>query len=871
MLRDKIEMNRQSISLILWSSKKLHMVVGLLMLMPTTIFAKDIVTSESGKDEVYVFNEALLKGSTINQQALIRLSEGNDVVPGVYDVDLYVNKQFVEKASIRFEEMADNQVQPCFSAELLNRASIITKQQGVNTPNKTDECKQLDYFLEYGTSRFDLGRLRLNLTIPQSSMKQTPRGYVAPELLDAGESIGFINYVANYYHNEYKANNDRYRQNSTYIGLNGGINIGKWQFRQQSSVTFNENDTNWNNIRNYVKRPITSLKSELNIGQLYTTGRFFSGLSYNGINLSTDDRMLPESLRGYAPVVQGIAQTIAKVSISQNGQEIYQTTVSPGPFRITDLYPTNYNGDLLVTVTEADGSSSQFRVPFSAVPDSVRPGAFKYSIDLGRTRDVGEDTNFINIISQYGLNNVITLNSGLRFADGYQSAIVGSAYTTFVGAFSGEATISHAQLPNEGYLTGWMFGANYSKTFEQTNTTVALAGYRFSTEGYRDLSDVISVRQAVQDGNVYQSNTYKEKSRVTIMLNQALNKYGIIYLSGSASNYRDSRPNDYQLQLGYGKTFRSGVSLNLTLTRQAVVANTNTDQNTHTELFQNDKQDMTLGLAVTIPLYKNKYVQNLRLNYTNTAAYDSYQMNLNGEISQFDNLLYNAGISYDDQSKISVWNLGLNQKFNNLSAGLNASQSKNYWQVSINGQGALALHRGGLTFGPYLGDTFALIEAKGAEGAKVLSGENIKVNKSGYALLPSLSPYRYNTIALNPEGMPIHTELESGDIKVAPLAGASTKIKFKTRQGYPILIRSQLSSGQTIPLGSEVFNEQSENLGISGQSGQIYVRTDKAAGTLKVTWGNEKADSCLIHYRIPEDQRIKPLIRLDKICEIKGN
>lgn len=862
-------MNRQAIAFVLSGSKKLNIVMGLLILMPTTIFAQNIGTRTSGKDDTYVFNEALFKGATINQKALMRLSEGGDVAPGTYDVDLYVNKQFVEKASIHFIETVNHAVEPCFSTELMNRASIIVKREDANVPSHQDECEQLDTLVEHGTSKFDLGRLRLDLTIPQSSMKQTPRGYVQPELLDAGESIAFINYIANYYHSEYNINNNSYKQDSTYIGLNGGINIGKWQFRQQSSVTFNENGADWNNLRNYVKRPIPSLKSELNLGQLYTSGRFFSGLSFNGINLSTDDRMLPESMRGYAPVVQGIAQTTAKVSISQNGQEIYQTTVSPGAFRITDLYPTNYNGDLVVTVTEADGSSSQFRVPFSAVPDSVRQGAFKYSIDLGRTRDIGEDTDFINITSQYGLNNTITLNSGLRFAEGYQSAIVGSAYTTFLGAFSGEATISHAQLPDEGYLTGWMFGANYSKTFEQTHTTVALAGYRFSTEGYRDLSDVISVRQSVKDGYIYQSNTYKEKSRITIMLNQTLNQYGIIYLSGSMSNYRDQRSNDYQIQLGYGKTFNNGISFNLSLTRQEVFLKTNTEQDVNPDLFQNDKQDMTLGMAVTIPLYKNKYVQNLRLNYTNTQAYDSYQMNLNGEIDKFDNLLYNAGISYDDQSGISVWNLGLTKKFNNLNAGLNASQSKNYWQTSVNGQGALAIHSGGVTFGPYLGDTFALIEAKGAEGAKVLSGNNITVNKYGYALLPSLSPYRYNTIALNPEGMPIHTELESGDVKVAPFAGASPKIKFKTRQGYPLLIRSQLETGQTIPLGAEVFNEKSENLGISGQNGQIYVRTDQTEGTLKVTWGNEKEDSCSIHYHIPEDQQMNPLIRLDKTCEIE--
>lgn len=78
--------------------------------------------------------------------------------------------------------------------------------------------------------------------------------------------------------------------------------------------------------------------------------------------------MLPESQRGFAPVVRGIARGTAQISIKQNGYEVYQTTVPPGPFAINDIYSLNGNGDLNVTVTEADGSTQNFTVPFSTVP-----------------------------------------------------------------------------------------------------------------------------------------------------------------------------------------------------------------------------------------------------------------------------------------------------------------------------------------------------------------------------------------------------------------------------------------------------------------------------------------------------------------------
>ena len=231
--------------------------------------------------------------------------------------------------------------------------------------------------------------------------------------------------------------------------------------------------------------------------------------------------------------------------------------------------------------------------------------------------------------------------------------------------------------------------------------------------------------------------------------------------------------------------------------------------------------------------------------------------------------LYNVGINYDDQSNITVWNMGLNKRFNYANTSLNFSKGNNYWQSSANIQGALAIHSGGITFGPYLSDTFALIEAKGAYGASILNAQGTKINKSGYALVPALTPYKYNNIAINPEGMASNTEVNAGDTKIAPYAGSTVKVKFNTRQGYALLIQSQLQSGIVVPLGAEVLNENDENIGMTGQNGQIYLRAEKEAGTIVVKWGDESNDQCSVQYEIPESDLNSPLIHLTEICKIQ--
>lgn len=843
------------------------------LLIPVISYADNKNSDESISD--YVFDLSLFNNANINKLALARLSNGNDIIPGTYKVDLYINHELKLNLDIRFKETQSGKVEPCFSQDQLEKAQIITRQIHAENIDNT-ACHTLDSMVNGGTFLFDFSQLRLDLTIPHSSLQQLPRGYIPEADLHYGHSIVFLNYYTNLYQYNYEASNQTQQQQSIYLALNGGINFGLWQFRQQSNLSHNQilnqnrnSNSQWNIIRSYVKRPLIELKSEFSAGQLTTSGRFFSGLSFSGINLTSDERMLPESQRGYAPVVQGTANTTAKVSILQNGREIYQTTVAPGPFRITDLYPTNYNGDLDVVITEADGSFSQYKVPFSAVPESIRQGSFRYNLDLGQTRNIGEDTLFSNLNLQYGVSNAITINTGVRLAEQYQALMAGTAYTSFLGAFGTEATYSHSTITEKNALTGWMLGANYSKTFNNTNTTIALAGYRFSTEGYRDLVDVISLRQAEKDGVQFNSNTYLEQSRAVLILNQSLNELGTLYLSGSRSRYRDSKPNDQQLQVGYGKTFQNGVSTSATFSRQKTgLQNINhTIKPAHLRHFEDEYQN-SFSLAVNIPLQRNRYRNSLTLHTNHHKNNHSQQATLTGSFDKFNDLNYHIGINHDNQSNLYSMNSGLNKRFNYANTSLNFSAGRHFWQSSASIQGALALHDGGTTFAPYLSDTFALISAPGAVGASPINSQGIKINSNGYALIPTLTPYRHNHISINPEGMPINTELLVGTIKIAPYAGATVKMNFKTRKGYAMLIQSALSNGDSIPIGSDVFNSAGESIGMTGQNGQIYIRTAEKADRITVKWGNNNNDKCIINYGITSHQLHSALIRAKEVCLI---
>ncbi|HFI8240148.1 TPA: fimbria/pilus outer membrane usher protein, partial [Escherichia coli] len=126
----------------------------------------------------------------------------------------------------------------------------------------------------------------------------------------------------------------------------------------------------------------------------------------------------------------------ALVTIEQNGFVVYQKEVPPGPFAIDDLQLAGGGADLEVTVKEADGSVSRYRVPYSSVPNMLQPGVSKYEFAAGRSRIEGasDQSDFIQGSYQYGLNNLLTLYAGTQLSDNYSSFVLGTGWNTPIGA-----------------------------------------------------------------------------------------------------------------------------------------------------------------------------------------------------------------------------------------------------------------------------------------------------------------------------------------------------------------------------------------------------------------------------------------------------
>ncbi|HGY1778789.1 TPA: fimbrial outer membrane usher protein [Citrobacter amalonaticus] len=822
----------------------------------------------------YYFDPALLQGSDFGKSLdLDRFNQRDNALPaGDYVLDVYLNNQLIRRqASIALvkPEGDKTEIQPCLSPELIAVSAIRTTQNV--TPNL---CLPIDSLGPKINWEVDLSSLRLNMVVPQAGLLHSPRGFIPVSEWDAGETALFLRHNTNFYHTENTDSHLRY--DYLWSNINGGLNLGLWQVRHQGNLRYaDDNQTGghykYNAVATSVQRPLPQLDSIIAFGDNYTNSSLFGNLSFNGVKLSTDQRMWPQGKRGYAPEVRGVATTTAHVVVRQQGKVIYETTVAPGAFVINDLYNTRGQGDLTVDVVEANGQVSRFTVPYSAVPDSIRPGNWNYELAMGYVRQYySVENKFVEGVLQRGMSNVLTANMGSRLADNYQAFLAGGVLATSVGAFGLNTVFSSAHVENNEKQQGWRVEASYSKTFT-TGTNLVLAAYRYSTSGYRDLQDVLGVRRQEKNGTLYYSDTLNQRNNFSATLSQPMGDWGMLSFTGSTSDYYNNASRITQLQLGYSNSWRD-ISFNISAARQRSTYSSRYFSSVNDRDFDNESQrkytenTVSLGISIPFDFGSSRSQINLDMNRSRDSRTATVGMSgTTGEKSSTSWALYSGIEHNNDSGDSSTWGGNIEHRTSVGAFRAYASRGDSYQQYGLGMSGTLVAHRGGITAGPYTSDTFALVEAPGARGAEIRNGQGATVDRFGYAILPSLTPYRYNTISLDSRNMADDVELQGGSKRLVPYAGAISRVTFKTTHGKATLINTTLPDGSQPPMGADVTDSDGEAVGIMGQGGQIYARIAAQSGVLFVKWGKNAAQQCQVWYQLPTT-RDAPLYQLTLPC-----
>ncbi|CAD5198952.1 hypothetical protein [Pseudomonas sp. FEN] len=787
------------------------------------------------------FNPAFFPGGAAGMQVDIsRFNQGNVVLPGSYRSDVYLNDQWIGRETLSFAAVeGQDAAQLClerdtlltFGVDLDGVAEQAAKAGETAPPAFPGEsiCGDIATYIPGASARFDSGENRLNLQVPQLYLARKARGYVSPAQWDSGVDAAFVRYNANTYATE--ANGQSLA--SSYLGLNTGLNLGDWHFRHNGSYSrSNAGGAGYQSSSSYVQRELSPLQSQLMAGEIYTAGELFDSVRLRGASLFTDDRMLPDSLTGFAPVVRGVAETNARVSVRQRGILLDEVSVAPGPFVLDDLFPTGYGGDLEVTVTEADGRQRQFIVPFAANANLLRPGYNRYALSVGQLDELGlrRPPTLMQATYQHGLSNLLTGYTGAVVGEDYHSQLFGAAFNTPWGALSFDLTHSNARIPGHGSRQGQSAQLRYSKNFADTGTHFALGAYRYSTEDFLSVRDAARVRDLALDGRSL-DNVSRLRDRMDISLNQSLGN-GSVYLTGSSQNYWNRKNGNLTFTTGYTGTWKG---LHYTIGAQ------------RSRDLLSDRVDKQVDLTLSMPLGGGARSPTLT-----TAAYHGDQssgerVSLGGSFGERSEFIYGTSASRN-QGSGSAASADLQYLGRHGVVSGSYGQGRAYRSASLGMTGGIVAHPGGVTLAPELGDTLGVVEVPEAVGARINGNHGGQVGASGFAVVPHLTPYRKNIVELDPKDLSVDVELKTAAQNVAPRAGSVVMLKYETVSGQALLISALREDGSPLPFGADVFDETGASVGMVGQGGKAFVRVPRERGQLTVKWGAITAAACQIGY-----------------------
>jgi outer membrane usher protein FimD/PapC len=793
------------------------------------------------------FNLDVLDINERDNLNISQFSKPGHLMTGVYSLSVKINGQPLtgDREIIYSTNKANpDETTPCLKQNLVNEFGI--KDKYYSALNWSDSgCIDINA-LSGMVVTADLATSNLNISIPQEYLIYTANNWDPPSRWDNGIPGFLFDYNVNA--TARKDHNVSVSERSFDMSGNGttGVNIGAWRFRADWQANLSRRKGNSANqdfdfSQIYLYRPLPSIQAKLTLGETTYQSSIFDSFRYVGGMLESDDSMLPPNLRNYAPEIAGVAKTNAKITVTQQGRVLYQTQVAPGPFRIQDL-SDSVSGELLVKVEENNGEVREFSINTSSIPYLTRPGMLRYKVMMGvpegyhyRDNDNKNtidyhDTDSAPLFSSgefsWGINSGWSLYGGAVVSNDYQSLALGLGRDLLAfGAISVDATSSWADISRlgEDTITGTSYQISYSKEFDEYDSQITFAGYRFSQREFMTVRDFMDIRSG-------QNNKDNEKQMYTITMNKYFTDLGLnLYVNYSHRTYWNAVDND-NYNASAAKTFDVFNFKNVTA---SLVAFKNR---------YNNSNDYGGYLNFNVPLNSN---DSLTIGFNTSKNFQEASLGYNKKVD--DNNSYQIAASFNDSD--SSFRGNYSYLGDQLETNVNAT---------VEPQGTTAIGasiRGGLTVttkGVVLhrvtlpGATRMLIDANGVSGIPIDTTNGItKTNMFGDAVIADQNNYYRTFTSVVIDQLDDDVEVIDPVIQSTLTEGAIGYRKLHVISGGKAMAIIRLSDGTYPPFGAMVENKNNQQTGIVGEEGYTYISGINDSESMEVKWEDK---SCSISF-----------------------
>lgn len=775
------------------------------------------------------FNTDILDVNDKKNIDLSQFSRGGFILPGEYDMKVYVNKLELPEQTISFvaPENDPKGSEACISPELAKQLGfkdeIFAKLKWIHD----GQCLDISALAGMET-RGDLGTSALYISIPQAYLEYASENWDPPSRWDNGIPGILLDYNVGV-----QAQKQQRGDQSVDVSGNGtvGANAGAWRLRadwqtrsekEPGATMPSRQRFDWS--RYYAYRAIPRLGAKISLGENYLVSDIFDSFRFAGASLMSDESQLPPNLRGYAPEVVGIARTNARVVISQQGRVLQETQVAVGPFRIQDI-SNAVSGQLDVRVEEQDGSVQNFTVDTASIPYLTRPGSMRYKLAAGKPSDYEHHLtgpNFATGEVSWGVNNGWSLYGGGVMGGDYNAAAIGLGRDLLkLGALSFDMTQSRATLPNQPKtLSGGSYRLSYSKNFEQYDSQITFAGYRFSERDYMSMSEYLS---ALESGN--RNNTGNSKELYTITFNKQFRDLRLSsYVNYSHQTFWN-RPDNDRYSINFSRYFDAGKFKNISLSLSA-----------YRNIYYGTTDD-GMYLSLSLPWGNSGYA-----SYSGSVA----KNNTTNRVGYYDRLnerdTYQIGAGVSNSGGTTNGSFSHRGDLAQLDA--NASyQAGRYSAAGVNFQGGAtvtlegaALHRSN-----GIGGTRLLVDTDGVADVSVKASSTAsRTNHFGKAVITDVNSYYRSNAVIDINDMPRNAEATRSVVQATLTEGAIGYRKFAVIAGEKAMAVLRLADGSYPPFGAVVKNHKQQSVGIVNDEGNVYLSGILPGEKMTVNWGEKQ-------------------------------
>lgn len=500
-------------------------------------------------------------------------------------------------------------------------------------------------------------------------------------------------------------------------------------------------------------------------------GSFGAALRFAGIRLEKNFAIRPDLVTAPLLVASGTAVVPSAVDVFVNNQRVLTEQVQPGPFVIDNLPTVTGAGDVRVVVRDATGREQVLTQAFYSSPTLLSRDLNQYSLSLGRVRQNYSLRNFDygpwigSATWRRGVSDAVTLEGHAEYlqkdAWGAGMELVARAGNVGVASFT-------AALGGGDSTSGWLTGIGFERQSQRAslafNVSWAAAGFRRAGE-----ADFESSRQKFRGLMQFGFNMGTLGSTSLAIAQQVSQDESRLRTISLMHSMRAGRQGFLNLSVNRSINAQRSTSAFLTYTQAFAAGRTFSAGAEGGSGFGATREEMRASLAQSAPVGEG---HGWRLSATRSGNYDSW------------------------------WQ----QRFAAADLELQASRNFNQSGQSVGLRGGLSwldrqFHRARTVDG-----SFAVVDVAGIPDVPVYLENRLitRTDARGRAMLPNLLSYEANRISIEPQDLPLNTQIAARTLVVRPAYRSGVIAQFPVERINPAVFRLILPDNAPVPTGAEV-------------------------------------------------------------------